>query len=290
MTHPEFPPEPSQPEFPQEARKEFSESLDDLRIDVIRLGALTTEAIAGATQALLDADLNEAEAVIERDDAIDSLYHSIEDRCLLVLARQQPMATDLRTIVTIMRINHELERSADLMVNVAKTTRRLYPHPLDPKVRGIIDQMGDQASNQTRVAIDAFADGDPSQAAALHDMDDAMDELGKSLFRHILSWGADSEATIQEAVQVALVARHYERVADHAVTIAERVQFMVTGTWPSDPRGPPPHRPVGQEKEPRRWTRVAAPSSVSDRAGAADSTPRSAGAEPVDARRRAPAR
>jgi phosphate transport system protein len=209
-----------------------------LRIDVIRLGALTTESIAAATQALLDADLGEAEAVIERDDAIDSLYHSIEDRCLLILARQQPMATDLRTIVTIMRINHELERSADLMVNVAKTTRRLYPHALDPKVRGIIDQMGDQASNQTRVAIDAFADGDPMQAAALHDMDDAMDELGKSLFRHILSWGANSEATIQEAVQVALVARHYERVADHAVTIAERVQFMVTGTWPSTPEDP----------------------------------------------------
>ncbi len=240
MTTPEFPPEPPQPAFPHEARKEFSESLDDLRIDVIRLSALTTEAIAGATQALLDADLSEAEAVIERDDAIDGLYHSIEDRCLLVLARQQPMATDLRTIVTIMRINHEIERSADLMVNVAKTTRRLYPHPLDPKVRGIIDQMGDQASNQTRVAIDAFADGDPSQAAALHDMDDAMDELGKSLFRHILSWDANSEATIQEAVQVALVARHYERVADHAVTIAERVQFMVTGTWPSTPEDPLP--------------------------------------------------
>jgi phosphate transport system protein len=238
VTLPEFPPEPSQPEFPQEARKEFSESLDDLRIDVIRLGALTTEAIAAATQALLDADLSEAEAVIERDEAIDSLYHSIEDRCLLVLARQQPIASDLRTIVTIMRINHELERSADLMVNVAKTTRRLYPHPLDPKVRGIIDQMGDQASNQTRVAIDAFADGNPLQAAALHDMDDAMDELSKSLFRHILGWDAKSEATIQEAVQVALVSRHYERVADHAVTIAERVQFMVTGTWPSTPEDP----------------------------------------------------
>ena len=86
-----------------------------------------------------------------------------------------------------MRVAHELERSADLMVNVAKTTRRLYPHQLDPKLRGIIDRMGEQASNQTRVAIDAFADADPSWAAALADMDDAMDELTKSLFRHILS-------------------------------------------------------------------------------------------------------
>ena len=90
----------------------------------------------------------------------------------LLLARQQPIATDLRFLVTVMRVGHELERSADLMVNVAKTTRRLYPHQLDPKLRGIIDQMGTQAANQTRVAIDAFADSDPHWAAALADMDD----------------------------------------------------------------------------------------------------------------------
>ena len=126
-------------------------------------------------------------SVIENDDEIDDLTHSIEDRTFLLLARQQPIATDLRFLVTVMRVGHELERSADLMVNVAKTTRRLYPHQLDPKLRGIIDRMGAQASNQTRVAIDAFADSDPSWAAALADMDDAMDELTKSLFRHILA-------------------------------------------------------------------------------------------------------
>jgi phosphate transport system protein len=142
------------------------------------------------------------------------------------------LASDLRAVVTVLRISHELERSADLMVNVAKTTRRIWPHPLDPKARGIIDQMGIQAGNQTRLAIDAFADADGSRAAALSDMDNTMDDLSKSLFRHILSWGASDEGSIQQAVQLALVARHYERVADHAVTIAERVQFMVTGLHP----------------------------------------------------------
>ena len=132
-----------------------------------------------------------------------------------------------------MRVGHELERSADLMVNVAKTTRRLYPHQLDPKLRGIIDRMGTQASVQTRVAIDAFADADPSQAAALADMDDAMDELTKSLFRHILAGDGSDEGTVLLAVQMALVGRHYERTADHAVTIAERVRFMVTGEHPA---------------------------------------------------------
>ena len=163
--------------------------------------------------------------MIENDDEIDDLTHSIEDRTFLLLARQQPIATDLRFLVTVMRVGHELERSADLMVNVAKTTRRLYPHQLDPKFRGIIDRMGTQASNQTRVAIDAFADSDPSWAAALADMDDAMDELTKSLFRHILASDSSDEAAVLLAVQMALVGRHYERIADHAVTIAERVRL-----------------------------------------------------------------
>ncbi len=131
-----------------------------------------------------------------------------------------------------MRISHELERTADLVVNVAKATRRLYPHTLDPRVRGIIDQMGQQAVSQTRVAIDAFADRDPTWAGALTDMDDAMDDLTKSLFRHILADTTGDEASVLRAVQVALVGRHYERMADHAVTIAERVEFMVTGNHP----------------------------------------------------------
>ncbi len=219
-----------------ETRKSFHEQLEELRTDVIRLAAMTTEAVAAGTQALLDADLGAAERVVERDDVIDELTHAIEDTCLLLLATQQPIASDLRQVIAALRIIHELERSADLMVNVAKTTRRLYPHTLDPKVRGIIDQMGEQAANQTRVAIDAYADEDPACAAALADMDDAMDELTKSLFRTILAQASADEGAVQQAVQMALVGRHYERIADHAVTIAERVEFMVTGTHP----GPEP--------------------------------------------------
>ena len=218
-----------------EARKSFQDALDELRIDVIRLAALTTEAIGAGTQAFLDADLTAAEQVIENDDDIDDLTHAIEDSCYQLLARQQPMATDLRTVIAVLRIVHELERSADLMVNVAKTTRRLYPHTLDPKLRGIIQRMGEQAGTQTRVALDAFADSDPSAAYALADMDDTMDDLTKSLFRHVLAGagpGADDEGNVLLAVQLALVGRHYERIADHAVTIGQRVGFMVTGEHP----------------------------------------------------------
>jgi len=218
-----------------EGRKTLQEELDEVRSDIIRLAALTTEAIAAGTQAFLDGDLTEAERVVEGDDRIDDLYHRIEDRLLLILATQSPVAIDLRFVVTMMRINHELERDADLMVNVAKTTRRIYPHELDPKTRGIVDRMGVQAANQTRLAIDAFADRDPAWASTLADMDDAMDELSKSLFRHSLTLGANAdEGTIVKAMQIALLARHYERIADHAVTIAERVMFMVTGRHPGE--------------------------------------------------------
>ncbi len=216
-----------------ETRKSFHEQLEELRTDVIRLAAMTTEAVAAGTQALLDADLGAAERVVERDDVIDELTHAIEDTCFLLLATQQPIASDLRQVIAALRIIHELERSADLMVNVAKTTRRLYPHTLDPKVRGIIDQMGEQAANQTRVAIDAYADEDPACAAALADMDDAMDELTKSLFRTILAQASADEGAVQQAVQMALVGRHYERIADHAVSIARRVVFLVTGEQPA---------------------------------------------------------
>ena len=216
-----------------ETRRSFHEALADLRASVVRLAALTTEQIAAGTRAFLDADLPGAEHMIEHDDEVDELTHSIEDQCYHLLARQGPVASDLRVILAAFRISHELERSADLMVNVAKTTRRLYPLSLDPRARGIVDRMGVQAANQTRVAIEAFADADPDMAAALHDMDDAMDDLGKSLFRHILSTASPDEADIQRAVNLGLVARHYERIADHAVTIAERVTFMVTGEHPT---------------------------------------------------------
>jgi phosphate transport system protein len=213
-----------------EARKTFHDQLDDLRVDVIRLGALVTEAISGGTQALLDGDLNAAERILENDVNLDTLAYAIEDQCYVLIARQQPMATDLRTVLAVLRIGHELERSGDLMCSVVKAIRRLYPHAIDPKIRGIITRMGEQAANEHRLAIDAFADADASRALALNDMDDVMDDLTKSLFRYIMSReGPADEAQLQEAVQLALVWRHYERIADHAVNVADRVVFMATG-------------------------------------------------------------
>jgi phosphate transport system protein len=216
-----------------ESRKAFHEELDELRSDVVRLGAMVVEAVQAATAALLSLDLAQAEQVVASCEAADALSASIEDRCYKLLARQQPMAVDLRTIVAILRVNHELELTEHLMVSVAKAARRLYPNRLEPRLRGIIDRMREQATDQLELAIDAFADLDPAKAAALSDMDDSMGELQKSLFRAIFADPAPDEGTLQRAVQVALVARFFERSADHAVNIGERVSFMVTGQLPS---------------------------------------------------------
>ena len=224
-----------------EIRRSYHEQLEELKHAVVRLGGLATEAIAAGTQALLEADLAAADRVITGDIFLDDLTRSIEERAYQLLARQQPMASDLRMLVTVLRIIHEIERTGDLMQNVAKTTRRLYPAELPPKVRGLIARMGSQAALQLRVAVEAFASQDAAQALALVDMDDVMDELQRELFRCIFAQGgtAGDEATLQQAVQTALVGRYYERIADHAVNVGQRVAYMVTGEFPAEP-------PVGE--------------------------------------------
>jgi phosphate transport system protein len=215
-----------------DARQTYHGQLDELRVGVVRLGLMATDAITAGTEAFLDADLAAADRVIHADRGLDDLTHALEDRCYTTLARQQPMASDLRMVVAVLRTIHELERTGDLMVNVAKTTRRLYPVELPDPIRRIVEQMGRQAALQLRVAIEAFAESDCARAMALEDMDDTMDDLQRELFRTIFALGRADEAGLQQMVQVALVGRFYERMADHAVNIGERVNYMVTGELP----------------------------------------------------------
>lgn len=215
-------------------RKAFHVELGELSEAVIRLAALASESIERGTAAFLDADLTAAETLLIHDKQLDELTASIEARAFQLLARQQPMAGDLRTLVTIIRVIHELERVGDNMVNVAKATRRMFPHELDAKTRGLIQRMREQAVLQLRIAVQAFAERDPARGAALNDMDDVMDDLQKELFRSVFALPAD-EDSMMRGVQLALVGRYFERVADHAVNFGERVCFMVTGTMEEDP-------------------------------------------------------
>jgi phosphate transport system protein len=215
-----------------EVRKSFDEHMTDIRSDVIRLAAIAGEMVGIATEALLDKELLLVERVVEDNRRLEGLNYDIEQRTYEIFATQQPMAIDLRTLLTVLRTLHELDLTGNLAVSVAKAARRIYPGELPPKVRGLLERMGSQANVQLRVAVDAFADRDEALALALPDMDDVIDDLHKELFRAIFTTITPDEAGLQQAVQIALVGRYYERVADHAVQIGRWVNFMVTGELP----------------------------------------------------------
>lgn len=218
--------------MPQETRKSFHEELDGVKRDVARLAAMVTDAIPRGTEVLLAADLEGAQVLIQGDDELDTLSLAIEEHCYQVLALQQPVAGDLRALVTALRLNSEIERSGDLVVNIAKATRRLYASSFSPAVRGIIEHMSEEATRLTRAAIDAYLDGDANLAAAIDDMDDTLDNLQRDFIEAIFSAHDDDGLDLEVAVQLALIARFYERIGDHAVNIGERVQYMVTGWLP----------------------------------------------------------
>jgi phosphate transport system protein len=214
-----------------ESRSGFHQQLDEVQRDLIRMAAHVTEGIMRVTEALLTNDLAEAQTLIDADDEIDATTLEIEERCFTILARQQPMAGDMRALVTAIRLTSEIERSGDLVVNVAKAIRRLYGTEVPLPLHSLLRAMADQAVRLYGLAMDAYGDGDANLASALDDMDDRLDQLHKDYIQAILELHADVR-DVQVAVQLALVGRYFERIGDHAVNIGERVQYMVTGWLP----------------------------------------------------------
>ena len=218
--------------MPTDIRKNFHQSLDHVRDDLVRMGGMVTEALGQATEALLAGDLQTAERLIREDDCIDALQIDIEERIYQLFALQQPMATDMRTLVAALRLTAEIERSGDLVVNLMKAMRRIYGVDLDPKVRGLIGKLSEHVHRLFRLAMDSYADRNEGLAAALDDMDDAVDELHKEFIQSIFEVHEGGQLQLQTAVQLALVGRYYERIGDHAVNIGERVRYMVSGWMP----------------------------------------------------------
>src|SRR5262245_16993475 len=163
--------------MPEDSRRTFHHELDEIKRDIVQLGALVTESIPRGTDVLLTSNLKEAQQVIEDDDALDALALRIEEHCYQVLALQQPMASDLRAIVTAIKLTSELERDGDLMVNVCKGARRIYGSEMSPVLRGYIERMSEESLRLTKLAIDSYVEGNESLAAALDDIDDRLDEL-----------------------------------------------------------------------------------------------------------------
>ena len=215
-----------------ELRRTFHSDLDHAKSELVRLAASVTEAIPRATAVLLEGDLEGADLIIRGDDEIDARAMDIEEHCYRILALQSPVAGDLRQVIALLKMVAEVERSNDLLCNICKAARRIYGHELDPKLRGIIARMGQQAQQLYDKAIESFVENDAAKAAAIDDMDSYLDGLQKQFVQAIFESHAAGRIDLQVAVQLAVVARFYERIGDHAVNIGERVNFVVTGWLP----------------------------------------------------------
>ena len=214
-------------------RDAFHEDLDSISDQLVEMTRLAGSAMNRATTALLDADIHLAESVIAADEQIDGLRKELDDRSIDLLARQQPVATDLRMVVTSMRMSADLERMGDLARHVAKVARLRYPQSAIPaEARATVLQMGQVAERIVAKAGSVIAGKDVEDAKTLERDDDAMDELHRELFSHLIdgSWQHGTEA----AVDMTLVGRYYERFADHAVSVAHRVIYLVTGAYPAE--------------------------------------------------------
>jgi len=207
-------------------RQEFHHELEAIEAKVIDLFGMVAEDVPRATAALLGGNVEEVRALAERDQVIDELYPGIEDLADRQLVLQQPLASDLRFLISVLRVVPELERSHDLVVNIARRASYILSEDLSPRSRGLIEQMGNLASDMWREAVDCWRQRDRSAAVALDQRDDEMDEMYASLMAEL----ASGQMSLPVTMEMALVARFYERLGDHAVNIARRVVYLAGAT------------------------------------------------------------
>ena len=220
--------------------RHFQEELEALQGRLLEMGGLAEERVSAAVQSLVSRDIAAIERVLYGDEPINALHVEIDNRCFKLFALHQPMATDLRAIVSAVKINTDLERVGDLAVNIAEAAKRYATHP---PVKKLIDipQMGDIAQEMLHDALDAFVRRDTVLAQAVLNEDDRLDGLKTQIFRELLDYMLKDPGTVEPALDLILVSRHLERIGDHATNIAEDVIFMVSAL---DVRHHTPNTPV----------------------------------------------
>ena len=215
-------------------RAAYNEKLVALSDELAEMSLLAGEAMKKATTALLEGDLDLAEEVISTDSKIDALRSSAEEQCFGLLALQAPVAGDLRSIVASIHSAGDLERMGDLALHVAKAARRRHPElVLPPEVTPYFAEMGRVALDLAQDARRVILTRDVQLAFKMESDDDAMDDLHRHLFSVLMA--QEWPNGIAPAIDVTLLGRFYERFADHAVAVARRVVFMVTGKMPDPP-------------------------------------------------------
>lgn len=212
-------------------REAFHEQLDSIFSDLAEICQEVETSVRHATQALLAGDSQVAEQVIADDDKIDKARERVEDTAFSLLSLQQPVAGDLRVVVSALRMVSELERMGDLSVHVAKIARLRVPDIAVPEdARPTIARMGEVAEDMVRRVAAVITDKDVEAAIEIGRDDEEMDQLRRTSFAQLL--GDGWQHGVEAAVDIALLGRYYERIADHAVSVANRVVFVVTGQLP----------------------------------------------------------
>ncbi len=213
-------------------RSVFQDELDGVTQSLSELSTLVSSAITQATHTLLTADLSEAEAVIAADDRVDEIQHELDARIIDIIARQQPVASDLRALVTALRMSADLERMGDMAHHIAKITRLRHPGAAVPsELLLTIEEMGKVARLISDKVGGIINSKDIDKALEVEKDDDEMDLLHRKLFTALLepSWPHG----IETAIDMTLIGRYYERYADHAVSVSRRIHFQVTGKYSS---------------------------------------------------------
>ena len=211
-------------------RSVFQDELDNVSQSLVDLTAMVSASMTKATTAILSCDLKLAEEVIATDVKIDDYQHETDSRIIDIIARQQPVASDLRALVTALRMGSDLERMGDLAHHVAKIARMRHPNAaVPPELVSIIQAMGVAAVAITEKTGVVIATRNTQMALEVEHDDDVMDDLHRKLIAVLIepTW----KHGIETAIDLTLLGRYYERYADHAVSIARRVYFLVTGTY-----------------------------------------------------------
>jgi phosphate transport system protein len=213
-------------------RSVFQDELDNVSQSLVDLTAMVSSSMTKATSALLSSDLKLAEEVIATDVKIDEYQHETDSRIIDIIARQQPVASDLRALVTALRMGSDLERMGDLAHHVAKVARLRHPNAaVPPELVSIIEAMGVAAVAITEKTGVVIATRNTEMALEIEGDDDVMDDLHRKLIAVLIepTW----KHGIETAIDLTLLGRYYERYADHAVSISRRVYFLVTGKYAS---------------------------------------------------------
>ena len=210
-------------------QRHFDEELKQLKERLLIMAGMAERSVGKAIKALVDRDPTLAEAVLREDAVINQLEMEVEDTCLNLLARYQPEAKDLRTVAMVFKIVNDLERVGDQAVNISERTVDLLREPL---LKPLIDipKMALLAQEMLKDALDAFVNHDAELARAVCRRDDEVDHLNDQVYHELLVYMTHDPKTITRAIDLILVGRHLERVADHATNIAEDVYYLVKGT------------------------------------------------------------